>query len=48
MIEIFENILNVYSNDSITTTTIASVLIMVLFLAIYEFFQSIQISEMNI
>ena len=38
MIEVFENLMNVYSNDSVTTTTIATVLIMVLFLAIYEFF----------
>ena len=38
MIEIFENIINVYSNESITTTTIVSVLLMVLFLAVYEFF----------
>ena len=37
MIEVFENIFNMYSNDSITTVTILSVLIMVLFLAIYEF-----------
>ncbi len=38
MIELFENIINVYSNESITTLTILSVLFMVLFLAIYEFF----------
>ena len=38
MIEIFENIFNTYSNESITTTTIISVLVMVLFLAVYEFF----------
>ena len=38
MIEVFENIINMYSNESITTTTIISVLIMVLILAIYEFF----------
>ena len=38
MIEVFENIINMYSNESITTTTIISVLIMVLVLAIYEFF----------
>ena len=38
MIEVFENIINVYSNESITTTTIVSVLLMVLFLSIYEFF----------
>lgn len=35
--EVFENILNMYSNESITTTTILSVLIMVLLLATYEF-----------
>ena len=35
--EIFQNLINTYSNESITTTTIASVLIMVLFLAVYEF-----------
>lgn len=34
---IFENILNTYSNQSITTTTILTVLIMVLLLAVYEF-----------
>ena len=38
MIEVFENIFNMYSNESITTVTIASVLLMVLFLAVYEFF----------
>ena len=38
MIEIFENIINSYSNESITTGTIISVLIMVTLLAIYEFF----------
>lgn len=38
MIEIFENIINMYSNESVTTVTIISVLIMVLFLSIYEFF----------
>lgn len=38
MIEIFENIINSYSNESITTSTIMSVLIMVTILAIYEFF----------
>ena len=38
MIEVFENIINMYSNESITTLTIISVLLMVLFLAIYEFF----------
>ena len=37
MIEIFENIFNMYSNESITTVTIISVLMMVLFLAVYEF-----------
>lgn len=37
MIDVFENIINTYSNESITTTTIVSVLLMVLFLAIYEF-----------
>ena len=37
MIEIFENIFNTYSNESITTITIISVLLMVLFLAVYEF-----------
>ena len=37
MIEVFENIFNTYSNESITTVTIISVLLMVLFLAIYEF-----------
>ena len=38
MIEVFENIFNMYSNESITTTAILSVLVMVLILAIYEFF----------
>ncbi len=38
MIELFENIINLYSNESITTLTIISVLLMVLLLAIYEFF----------
>lgn len=38
MIEIFENIINMYSNESITTTTIFAVLLMVLFLSVYEFF----------
>ena len=38
MIEVFENIINMYSNESITTLTIISVLLMVLFLATYEFF----------
>ena len=37
MIEIFENIINTYSNDSVTTGTILTVLIMVALLAIYEF-----------
>ena len=37
MIEVFENIFNMYSNESITTVTIISVLFMVLFLAVYEF-----------
>ena len=37
MIEVFENIFNMYSNESITTITIISVLLMVLFLAVYEF-----------
>ena len=36
--EIFENIFNMYSNESITTTTILSVLVMVLVMAVYEFF----------
>ena len=38
MIEIFENITNLYSNESVNTITILSVLIMVLLLAVYEFF----------
>ena len=38
MIEIFENIINSYSNESITTGTIIAVLLMVTVLAIYEFF----------
>ena len=38
MIEVFENIINMYSNESIATTTIISVLLMVLFLSVYEFF----------
>ena len=38
MIEIFENIINSYANESITTSTIISVLLMVAILAIYEFF----------
>ena len=37
MPEIFENIINTYSNESITTITIISVLLMVLVLAVYEF-----------
>ena len=37
MIEIFENIFNMYSNESITTVTILSVLLMTLFLSVYEF-----------
>ena len=36
--EIFENIIKSYANDSITTSTILSVLLMVATLAIYEFF----------
>lgn len=35
---IFENIINSYANESITTNTIISVLLMVAILAIYEFF----------
>ena len=35
--EIFENIINTFSNESITTTTILSVLFMVLLMAVYEF-----------
>lgn len=38
MIEIFENITNSYSNESVGTTTILAVLLMVLILAVYEFF----------
>ena len=38
MIEIFENIISSYSNESITTASIISVLLMVAILAIYEFF----------
>ena len=38
MIELFENIINTYSNESITTLTILTVLFVVLFLAVYEFF----------
>ena len=37
MIDVFENIINTYSNESVTTVTIISVLLMVLFLAVYEF-----------
>lgn len=37
MIEVFENIFNMYSNESVATVTIISVLLMVLFLAVYEF-----------
>ncbi len=36
--EIFENIINSYANESVTTNTIVSVLLMVAILAIYEFF----------
>ena len=36
--EIFENIINSYANESITTSTILVVLLMVTILAIYEFF----------
>ena len=36
--EIFENIINSYANESITTNTILAVLLMVTILAIYEFF----------
>ena len=38
MIEIFENIINMYASESVTTTTILTVLIMVMLLAVYEFF----------
>ena len=38
MIEVFENIISSYSNESITTASIMSVLLMVAILAIYEFF----------
>ena len=38
MMDVFENIINTYSNESITTVTIVSVLFMVLLLAVYEFF----------
>lgn len=37
MIEIFQNIFSTYSNESISTITIISVLLMVLFLSVYEF-----------
>ena len=37
MFKAFENIINSYSNESITTSTILSVLVVVLFLAVYEF-----------
>ena len=36
--EVFENIINMYSNESITTSTIISVLLMVLCMSVYEFF----------
>ncbi len=36
--EIIENIINLYSNESVNTMTILSVLLMVLFLSAYEFF----------
>lgn len=35
--QIFENIINTYSNEYVNTTTILSVLLMVLLLSIYEF-----------
>lgn len=38
MIEVFENIINSYSNESITTISIISVLVMVTVLSVYEFF----------
>lgn len=38
IISVFENIKNLYSNVSLTTTTLLSVLLMVLVLGIYEFF----------
>ena len=38
MIELFENIVNMYSNESITTLTILTVLFVVLVLSVYEFF----------
>ncbi len=37
MTNILENLISTYSNESITTTTIVSMLAMVLFLAVYEF-----------
>ena len=36
--EIFENIMNSYANESVTTSTIVAVLLMVAILSIYEFF----------
>ena len=36
--EIIENIINSYANESLTTSTILSVLIVVAVLSIYEFF----------
>ena len=36
--EIFQNIINAYSNESITTASILAVLLMVTLLAVYEFF----------
>ena len=36
--DIFQNIINSYSNESVTTGTILAVLLMVTLLAIYEFF----------
>ncbi|MBQ9297846.1 MAG: DUF4956 domain-containing protein [Clostridia bacterium] len=38
MIEVFESIINSYSNESITTVAIVAVLLMVTILSIYEFF----------
>ena len=35
---IFENIINVFANENITTTVILSVLLMILILSVYEFF----------
>ena len=35
---IFENIINVFANENITTTVILSVLLMILLLSVYEFF----------